>query len=372
MNWVIKYKNIVTFIVIIIPAIILECILMYWRSKNLALNESYVNGIFTGLLFYFAAMVLAVDKNFFFHSGIIIVVYSLIVVYGIIKKDSFIKTQGWVLFLVCVISGLKYMSAISVSTAYDMSFIIITTILVLISLIVEAIVLNDSEIFKIVNYLFLLGCILRIVYLVDDRELISVDSIIITIVTFVIISLLNFVMIITKFYNTKNIPESNHIHIILDSINVILILFGIIMMNESDTRLFKILYMVSAFALSCINLPIKDKGSSGRYLYTAIKFTFLIYYSLWIFRTPNIVMSICMIAVAVVCISVGFKNNLIGKDVRIFGLMMTLIFVIKLIIVDIKYDSSVLKALSYLISGMLCFGISAIYNYFDKKQKRNP
>ena len=55
-----------------------------------------------------------------------------------------------------------------------------------------------------------------------------------------------------------------------------------------------------------------------------------------------------------------------------WALMTTLIFVVKFIVIDISFDSSVLKALSYLIAGILCFGISAIYNYFEKTAPLPP
>ena len=78
-----------------------------------------------------------------------------------------------------------------------------------------------------------------------------------------------------------------------------------------------------------------------------------------------------MIAFAVLCIAIGFKNSLLTKGLRIFGLMTTLVFVVKFIIFDISFDSSVMKAISFLISGILCFGISAIYNHFEKKAGNN-
>ena len=98
-----------------------------------------------------------------------------------------------------------------------------------------------------------------------------------------------------------------------------------------------------------------------------MKFGALLLYSLSTFKTPSFVISVCMIAFAVLCIALGFKNSLLTKELRVFGLITTLIFVVKFIVFDISFDSSVLKALSYLLSGILCFGISAIYNHFEKR-----
>jgi len=128
----------------------------------------------------------------------------------------------------------------------------------------------------------------------------------------------------------------------------------------------KTIYMVIVFTLACINLPVKDCANHYIYYYSYLKFGTLIYYSLQAFKTPDFVMSLGMMIFAVVCKANGFRNSLIGNELRVVGLVMTLGFIIKFIIIDIQYESSVLKALR---GGMLCFAISAIYNYFEKKQK---
>jgi len=357
---------ILSFIVIIIPAVVLELINMYWRKKKLAEIPSIVNTVFSGIIFALATVIIYLKSHFLFYSGIILVIYSLIVAYGIIQKDQYFKIQGWVLVVICMIAGYSLK---------ELSFTIVATILTLTSLIVEAIVINDSEPFKIVSYIVLLGWIIRIGGHVSDMELFAnssnVDDII-TIVVYGIMALLNVVMVLTKFYRTKGKDEEGRkIRIVLDGLNLIYMFFGLIMMESSREVNLKIIYMLIAIALACVNLPVKDKGTRNRYLYTGIKFAFILYYILWIFKTPKFVISICMIAFAVICVTFGFWNRPIGKKLRIFGLAMSIIFVIKLIIADISYDSSVMKAVSYLICGILCFGISAIYNYFEKKQKRS-
>ena len=55
------------------------------------------------------------------------------------------------------------------------------------------------------------------------------------------------------------------------------------------------------------------------------------------------------------------------KSFRIYGLGLTLISTVKLIMVDIAYENSIGHAFSFFLSGILCFAISAIYNLIDKK-----
>ena len=44
-----------------------------------------------------------------------------------------------------------------------------------------------------------------------------------------------------------------------------------------------------------------------------------------------------------------------------------MISIFKLIMIDINYENTLGNALSFLGSGLLCFIISMIYNYIDKK-----
>jgi len=364
-----------TFIVIIIPAIILEITNIYWKRKNLETVESVLNFIFSGLLFALATVFIIVKKHFVFEYGIILVVYSVIIVYGVIKKDVAFKIQGWALVIYCMAFGILLM--------LNMTFSIVALILTASFLVVEAVVYNDSEFNKIFNYCLLQGWIFIIGLQAEDNSFADNRShdVIISIVTYSIMALFNVIMILIKFYKMKDKEEKEEkgenkeergkkIHIVLDIFNLVFLGHGGNMMIISNDYLYKILYLAIVVFLACINFPVKDKGSRERYLYTAIKFALIIFMSLSVFHAPNFVISICMIAFSVICVALGFNNRLLGKYIRIFGLLMTLFFVFKFIVVDISYDTSVMKAVSYLISGILCFGISAIYNYFDKKQRR--
>ena len=44
-----------------------------------------------------------------------------------------------------------------------------------------------------------------------------------------------------------------------------------------------------------------------------------------------------------------------------------MVSVVKFIMYDITYENTIGRAISFLISGILCFGISAIYNHFEKQ-----
>lgn len=43
-----------------------------------------------------------------------------------------------------------------------------------------------------------------------------------------------------------------------------------------------------------------------------------------------------------------------------------LLCVVKLVLVDIRYDNVLLRAAGFFVGGILCFGISLVYNLVDK------
>ncbi len=98
--------------------------------------------------------------------------------------------------------------------------------------------------------------------------------------------------------------------------------------------------------------------------YVGIKYTFLMIFILDSFNASNLFISICCFLMA--CSSIGFGLINKYKSLRLFGLLLSCLSVCKLVLIDISYDSSVAKAASFLICGILCFGINMVYNKLGK------
>ena len=79
----------------------------------------------------------------------------------------------------------------------------------------------------------------------------------------------------------------------------------------------------------------------------------------------NYVVSITFLLLAILFILIGFIGEY--KYIRIYGLVLTMISIFKLVMLDIKYENTLGNAISFFVSGVLCFAISMIYNYLDKK-----
>lgn len=154
--------------------------------------------------------------------------------------------------------------------------------------------------------------------------------------------------------------------ITISIINIFFMLLGQFTVYRMNELMF--LHIAAALFLTLTFLfNIKDvaKLRYGR-LYIGIKLLVLMLILLDTFRAANYFVSICCFAFACISIFVGFKIQF--KPVRLFGLVLSCIAAAKLILLDLHYTSSALKAASFFICGVICFLIALIYNVVDKKQ----
>ena len=138
--------------------------------------------------------------------------------------------------------------------------------------------------------------------------------------------------------------------------------------DEGIWHLLLIMTVVGAFLLNAKNLLDKrDNLLAG--IYVGLKFTVLMIVVLNSFDAVNYVISMVCLISAIAGIVLGFAGQY--KSLRIFGLILSMISIFKLIMVDIGYDNTLGNAISFFVSGILCFAISLIYNYIDGKMKEN-
>lgn len=98
-------------------------------------------------------------------------------------------------------------------------------------------------------------------------------------------------------------------------------------------------------------------------MYVGFKFTVLLLVILSVLEVVSIVMSISCLVFAIVNIVIGFRLE--KKALRVYGLVLANLSLIKLVLYDISYDNSVQRALSFFVCGILCFAISFIYNKIE-------
>ncbi len=81
--------------------------------------------------------------------------------------------------------------------------------------------------------------------------------------------------------------------------------------------------------------------------------------------TSGVVADIVAIVIATSYIILGFV--LTSKFPRIYGLVVIILMIFKMVMLDFDYSSALGYALAFLVAGFICLGISLIYNVINKK-----
>jgi len=150
------------------------------------------------------------------------------------------------------------------------------------------------------------------------------------------------------------------------AINGFLMLYNLAMISSVDGQVIHVVYILTALALFTVNVG-SQFAMKETYmdLYVVIKYTVLLLVIIQSYDAADYMMSIMLFVFAIVSIVAGFRIRI--KTLRVYGLVLSLFCVVKLIMVDITYDNTLGRALSFFISGVLCFAISALYYHVERK-----
>lgn len=137
--------------------------------------------------------------------------------------------------------------------------------------------------------------------------------------------------------------------------------------------LYKELWQIPVILITVLLFLTNSKRLLQKYsyagYYVTLKYTVLMFCILNSYDVINYIISICLLVFAIVSIVIGFFKD--TKSFRLYGLLLSMVSIFKLIMIDIQYDSTMENAVSFFVSGVLCFIISFIYNRIDHNfQKR--
>jgi uncharacterized membrane protein len=104
-------------------------------------------------------------------------------------------------------------------------------------------------------------------------------------------------------------------------------------------------------------------------LYGAFKVTAFLVIVLTSLHRASVLLSVALLVLSILWILAGFGFS--AKAVRIYGLVITNISIVKLILIDITYNSTLEKAAGFFICGVLCFVISFIYSRIDRNMEKS-
>lgn len=81
--------------------------------------------------------------------------------------------------------------------------------------------------------------------------------------------------------------------------------------------------------------------------------------------TQGYQLSVCAMVLALAFVAFGFAQRI--SPLRLYGLVLALLCVAKLVVIDLSGLDSVARVVAFIAGGIVCFGISAVYNYAAKR-----
>lgn len=150
---------------------------------------------------------------------------------------------------------------------------------------------------------------------------------------------------------------------------IYILILSVIVGNESfkiESLLLSILLFVYGLCKIKTLISSKNKFLGAWY---GIKFTWLTIVPIITFTSlmdEQLILSIVCMFIALLCILFGFNFNV--KSTRVYGLVLILASVLKIVVIDMWGQDSIIRVVSLIIGGIICFVISAGYNYFEKNK----
>lgn len=172
-----------------------------------------------------------------------------------------------------------------------------------------------------------------------------------------------------KMMGNKDIEEDKSyiIFYISTFLMYIIGLFNIAFGLEGYNIVLMIISTLAVMGVQTIELLRKREKTELIGVWEGLKY--LIY--IWVVMTSllkidmgSVTTSIAGLVVALVSISLGFKNKM--KGLRLYGLAVTLLMVFKVITTDMGGQNSINRVISLIVGGIICFIISVVYNKIDK------
>ena len=339
-------------------AVIAEVVAFMQQSKAEDDTVLLLKNIWIIAWFAVAEFATFILYNDFFNTGALFVALLPLAVYGAKKEHNLFRNQALILAAL--------MTALEVADKLNIVFCSVALVYAIIVVVMEGFIVNKSVYYKTIYFIYVQVCIALLFCTVSDKYT-HYDSEFRLMFTIIPMGIFNALMRVLKFDRDDNGISNKSVLLGLDVINAIGILVGLYNIIEIDGALPQGINIAFTTALACINIRRHFAGSSGEKLYAGIKFGIILLFSLIAYDAAGYIISVATLAFAILCIFIGFNKIFGAKELRIYGLVLSMICVVKFIMIDITYENTIGRAISFLISGILCFAISALYNHFEKQ-----
>lgn len=134
-----------------------------------------------------------------------------------------------------------------------------------------------------------------------------------------------------------------------------------------------ILLTLSALCLALLqsaNIMMYYRNNKAAQVWLGLKYLILIWVILFAnsnLEFTSVYVSITGLSLALFSIAAGFKLKL--KGLRLYGLILTILMVLKFIAVDLNQENSITRVVMLMAGGLICFGISVLYNRLENMLK---
>ncbi|MDR1710703.1 MAG: DUF2339 domain-containing protein [Propionibacteriaceae bacterium] len=86
--------------------------------------------------------------------------------------------------------------------------------------------------------------------------------------------------------------------------------------------------------------------------------------------TTGFPLSLALMFIAMALVGLGFWSRC--RPLRLYGLGLTIVAVLKLAIYDVWNADSIMRVIAFIGGGLICFGVSALYNFAEKHFEATP
>ena len=349
-------RLITSLIMIVIYYVIIEVYARRFRQKENAQNIPLY--IWRSLLLILAMIDIFQVNDLSDYVGLFILICPLII-YGFIIDDTFSKYAALVMY------GILIFCVSMEPVALFMYVIIVFAMYILFMYIYKN--QYDTKLKAISYMIFMIGLSIAIAFLSFEYEW---DADVVMPVMIFLLGGINLAVLKTPFgkhwLTTDDEKLTTAICYIENALVMVFAMIAIYLVSDSVSHFFVAIGMIGVFMINSYSL-LKTKNAA-KSIYVGVKFTILVIVILNSYDAPNYVMSVVAFLLSIAFIIIGFVMDI--KSLRIYGLVISMICVFKLVMIDITYENTAGHALSFFISGVLCFVISALYNIADKRMRR--
>ena len=315
------------------------------------------NAFWTSILAFVVLIYIADIYEAFFKTGILFIAIIPMMIHAYYKNNITHVIQSWGLALLLLCMGMITNDSLLFSVCAFCFFAF--------AFVVEAFINNTSAWLKIIGYIILLG----VTALLCMRLDVLVTSETASLIMYAALTAINTLMFVTGFHKRADGSIDINTKYLLYGVNYLLLLGCLIDMFNTGTSLICWGYIVLSALLATLGIKDEMQKGNGSLLFAGCRYGIVLLCALLSNDAPNYVLSVVILVFSIVCIILGFYFKDKGKMLRIFGLVLSMICVAKFIMIDITYENNLGHAISFLISGIICFAISAIYNHFEKLDK---